>query len=137
MYLRSLPLGLLLSVLVVSACQREPVPSAPEAGSSGYATKRSGGGEVMFRVTPRGMEAGRFLVDVRVDTHSGDLAELDLRAATTLEASGRALHPIAPAALRGHHAGATLAFDLAEAPDRLEIVFTGVRGMPDVVLQWP
>ena len=110
---------------------------ASQRPAHGTGPARSSAGEVMFVLTPRAVSDGHFLVDVQVNTHSGDLAQLDLQAATELRVAGQTLRPVAPVTLRGHHARGRLEFALARAPDAYEIVIRGVRNMGDVTFRWP
>lgn len=125
--------GVLVLSLALVGCQR---PSAQAPAGGGYAT-RSSGGEVSFEITPRGMVDGRFVVDVRANTHSGDLAEVDLGGVVALAVDGRELRPARADRLQGHHAAGSVAFQISPAPARFEIVLRGVRSMPARRLQWP
>jgi hypothetical protein len=98
---------------------------------------RSNEGEVQFTLTPRDMSGGRFRVDIVVTTHSGDLAGLDLGAATELRAGGQTLRPVKAPALRGHHARGRLEFALDRIPETFEIVIRSVRGLGDLTFRWP
>lgn len=98
---------------------------------------RTNSGPVMFTLTPKGITDGRFRVDVRVNTHSGDLANLDLKADTVLRVGAQSLHPVKAPALRGHHAGGQLEFALERVPDAFEIVISGVRTQGDLTFRWP
>lgn len=108
----------------------------PTAAAPGFATKTTAG-DVSFDLTPRGIADGQFVIDVRVNTHRGELADLDLQKATTLHVGEQALHPTAPVSLAGHHAGGELRFALAEAPTTFSVTISGVRSMPDITTQWP
>lgn len=121
-----------VSALVTAAgCKR-----GSTAEPTSYAAK-STSGDVSFNLTPRGVENGHFLVDVRVDTHSGELGDLDLRDAATLQVGDRTYRPTDAVSLRGHHASGTLRFALAEAPANFAITIGGVRSMQDVTVRWP
>lgn len=110
----------------------------PVAATTGAASDtRSNEGPVQFHLTPLGVRDGTFQVAVQVDTHSGSLGDLDLRAATVLRAGGKAYRPVAPVSLGGHHAGARLVFALAERPEAFEITIEGVRDMGTVTYRWP
>jgi len=124
--------ALVLAGLVLGAC----TVASGNGESSGFEEKSSQG-EVSVRLTPRGVEEGQFLVEVRVDTHSGDLADLDLQKATALRVEGRTYRPTKAVRLGGHHSSGTLAFAVPEAPAQFEIVISGVRSMADVTFRWP
>ena len=94
-------------------------------------------GEVQFVLTPRDVSGGRFRVDVVVTTHSGDLRELDLGTAAELRVDGHTLRPVTAPALRGHHVSGRLEYELANVPEKFEIVIRGVRNMGDLTFRWP
>src|SRR6186997_2237532 len=125
----ALILALLLS-LQPSACR-----SAPDSAASTYATQTSPG-EVTFELTPR-MEGTRLVVNVHSDTHSGDLAEIDLARAFTLEIDGKSFKPVETKPLGGHHADGAVAFEVGSAPKAFSLTISGVRSSPDVKLAWP
>lgn len=134
---------MLTLVVALVACASEETPetspqveSSEEAATPGYAT-RSNTGDVMFDLTPRGIEDGRFLVDVRVNTHSGDLATVDLQASSRLRVGTTDYAPLEAVPLSGHHSMGVLAFDLDEAPESFEIVISGVRSLEDLSFRWP
>ncbi len=100
------------------------------------ATRRNEG-PIMFQLTPKGVEGEHFRVDIRVDTHSGDLSELNLKKQVRLKAGGRSYSPVTNVRMGGHHSGGILVFPLKEAPERFEIVILAVGTMGDVTFQWP
>ena len=100
------------------------------------ATRRNEGA-IRFQLTPRGVEDGHFRVDIRVDTHSGDLSNLNLKKQLRLKAGGRSYSPVTDVRLGGHHSGGTLIFPLKEAPERFEIVILAVGTMGDLTFKWP
>ena len=125
--------GLLLALALA-------IPGAQRAGAEPAwrgDPDRSNKGEVQFVLTPRDVKDGRFRVDVEVNTHGGDLAELNLQAATELRAEGKTLRPLEPVPLRGHHGKGRLEFQLDRLPDSFEIVIRGVRAMGDLTFRWP
>lgn len=112
--------------------------SADQGGSSwGDDPSRRNDGPITFMLTPKGMEGGQFLVDIRVDTHTGDLKELNLKKQVRLKIDGRSYAPTGEVRLRGHHAGGTLVFPLQHAPKQFEIVILAVGSMGDVRFNWP
>ena len=76
------------------------------------------------------------MIDFRVDTHSGDLSEIDLRRTVSFEVGEESYSPIEATSLRGHHAQGTLAFSLSEAPEHFVIVIAAVRDMGDLRFEW-
>ncbi|HXK19077.1 MAG TPA: hypothetical protein VNG33_14795 [Polyangiaceae bacterium] len=127
---RSLFVFVLVLPLQLFGCR-----TAPEAGSAGYATRTSSG-EVSFAITPR-LEGSRLVFNVHSDTHSGDLADLDLGKAFTLDADGKVYRPVETRAFRGHHSDGAVAFDVGTAPSRFSLTISGVRSAQDVKLAWP
>ena len=109
--------------------------SAPEAGVPTYATRVSKG-EISFALTPR-MEGTRLIVNIHSDTHSGDLAQLDLAKAVALDAGGKTFKPAETRPLAGHHADGFVAFEVGSAPSSFSLTISGVRSSPDVKLEWP
>ena len=109
--------------------------SAPDAPAPTYATQTSAG-EVSFEVTPR-MDGSRLVVTVHSDTHSGDLAEIDLAKAFTLEVDGKSLTPVSTKPLGGHHSDGFVAFEVGSAPKTFSLTISGVRSSRDVKLAWP
>lgn len=118
------------------------IPSARQAfeplsgGQTSYA-ERKNNGEVSFSLRPRGIEKGQFIIEIRVDTHSGNLAEIDLRKAVTLRAGGVDYKPVDASSMLGHHYRGTLAFALDAVPQNFEIKIRGVREMGELTFDWP
>lgn len=95
------------------------------------------GEKVMFTVTPKGLADGRLLFDMRVNTHEGELADLDLRGAVRLHFGERVLAPVEVPNLRGHHAGGVLAFAHDSLPKRFSLTIRNVPGEPTLRASWP
>jgi len=129
---RALTASVLASLLALAAGS---VASAEPAWRNDPVRRNEGA--VQFELTPRDVAGGRFRVDVVATTHSGDLAGLDLKAATELRVGGQSLRPVEAPALRGHHARGRLEFALERVPDAFEIVIRGVRSMGDATFRWP
>jgi hypothetical protein len=83
------------------------------------------------------MDGSRLVVTVHSDTHSGDLAEIDLARAFTLDVGGKALKPVETKPLGGHHSDGFVAFDVGTAPEAFSLTISGVRSSRDVKLTWP
>lgn len=94
-------------------------------------------GPIMFELTPQGVAGGQFLVEIRVDTHAGNLGSLDLIKQVRLKADGRSYSPVKATRLGGHHAGGTMVFPLNVAPKRFEIIILAVGTMGDLTFRWP
>ena len=121
--------GVLLTGLACSS-------SATTAAARPYET-RSNRGDVSFEVTPREPVDSSFTFDIKADTHSGDLAELDLTRVVRLEANGETYHPVRASKLRGHHATASVTFEIARVPARFTLAIATVRNMDEIRFDWP
>lgn len=130
--MKYLSLFLLPAMVITLSCSSKGAGSTPE----GYAT-RSSEGEVSFQLTPQTVVNGKFTVNLRVDTHSGDLADLDLREAMTLHAADKTYKPVSGSSLSGHHATGSVAFDIERIPDSFFIIIAGVRNMKELKFEWP
>lgn len=109
--------------------------SAPDAGAPTYATRTSPG-EVSFELTPR-VEGTRLIFNVHSDTHSGDLAQIDLANAFALDAGGKTYKPVETRPMAGHHADGFVAFEVGSAPSSFSLTISGVRSSREVKLEWP
>lgn len=106
------------------------------SAQKGYAT-RSNEGEISFQLTPQAPANGRLTVSVRADTHSGDLAEVDLRRVMQLHAAGKAYRPVSASTLGGHHSAGSVVFEIERLPSSFSITITGVRDMGELRFEWP
>ena len=98
---------------------------------------RSSQGDISLRLTPRVSTPGRLTIDVAADTHSGDLAEVNLRGAMALRVNGQVYRPIEASSLAGHHAEGSVTFALPDVPDHFTITIAGVRNMDELRFEWP
>jgi hypothetical protein len=110
--------------------------SSTDTATSAWATK-SAGRDVMIKLTPKGVEDGLLTVAVRVDTHSGDLANLDLKKAARLVVGDKEVVPTQVPILTGHHAGGDFVFPVDAPPERFVITLSGVRGEAELRFSWP
>lgn len=101
-----------------------------------YPTRNSEG-DVSFALTPQAPAKGRFTVNVGADTHSGDLAEVDLRRVMVLHAAGKTYRPVTASTFSGHHGSGSVAFELEQVPTSFFITITGVRNMGELKFAWP
>lgn len=101
-----------------------------------FSTKRTAG-DISFALTPRTTAENHLVVDVRADTHSGDLADLDLSQLVSVEIDGSVYQPIAATRLGGHHGSASVTFDIGVDLDRFTVAIGAVRGMDEQRLDWP
>jgi len=94
-------------------------------------------GQVSLRASPTWADTA-LVIELSVNTHSGDLSAIDLRRQARLRVGDAVLEPAVTGALGGHHARATLVFRMALRP---AVPFTlEIRDVPDVAvrtLTWP
>ncbi len=104
----------------------------------------AGGVTVTARYLGQTPQAVRF--QVKLDTHTADLGQFDLKSSVTLRNdAGSAVRPLDPKALGGHHAEGELAFPATDSAGRavvgestryLELVVVNLAGVPERVLRW-
>jgi hypothetical protein len=104
----------------------------------------AGGVTVTARYLGQTPQAVRF--QVKLDTHTADLGQFDLKSSVTLRNdAGAAVRPLDPKALGGHHAQGELAFPATDSAGRavvgestryLELVVVNLAGVPERVLRW-
>ncbi len=122
------------------ACQTKGSGAPPadttskSAEPARYAT-RSVKGEVSLELTPQMTNQG-LVVTFHPETHSGDLADIDL-AKVRLEADGKTYEPLASKPMSGHHGDGSVTFDLKTAPQRFSITMGEVRGSGPLRFEWP
>ena len=126
------PAAVLLSMLLGAgglAAQEGP------SGDTTYATQESSG-EVTLALTPSWRD-GALLVDLRANTHSVDLSQINLGTQVRLLVGDTALAPTEAGSLDGHHATVQLVFPLAERPDVFTIEITDIPDVAQRTLTWP
>jgi len=126
-----LMLALALATTTTGGC-----PKA-EAPAGGPFSTRSTAGSVSLDLTPRLEANGHLSIAVRANTHSGDLADLDLASLMTLQVGSKTYRPTAAGRLGGHHASATVTFAVEGRPSRFSVTLAPVREMPEQRLEWP
>jgi len=122
-------LTLAVLALVVVACRSS-------RGGGEFATRKSQG-EVGIQLTPRAAAGGRLVLELRADTHSGDLATLDLGSLVTLESAGKTYRAVESSPLSGHHGTGSVTFELGVKPDRFTVVLGPIRGTAAQRFDWP
>ncbi|MHB0947573.1 MAG: hypothetical protein ACYC3Q_00825 [Gemmatimonadaceae bacterium] len=95
-------------------------PRSTRLESVTYEPKESEG-PVTFAVAPV-WDRGRLELRLSANTHSGDLAAIDLWKAVRVVAGPDTLRPAGAEPLAGHHAQARVSFLLPEAPDEFTVV---------------
>ena len=110
------------------------------------AEKKDEAGGVTVTATYLGRTAQAVRFQVKLDTHTADLSQFDLKNSVTLRNdAGAAVRPLDPKALGGHHAEGELSFPATDAGGRavvgestryLELVVVNLAGVPERVLRW-
>ena len=131
----SVVVALALSVIVMTACSSQD--SRGEASYQAVYETRSSQGDISFDVTPRVTEKGQLVVDLSANTHTGDLADLDLTALVSLLADDKTYRPVEATALEGHHSVASVTFDVDSLPSRFTVTIAATRGMEELRFEWP
>ena len=93
-------------------------------------------GDILMDLTPKGIENGKFAVDISVNTHSIDLSQFDLMQITTLEYEGKAIKVAAAPKLSGHHSSGTLVFDTGKDIKNFKITIKGIPAVDERVFEW-
>ncbi len=132
----------LLVAATLVACQSTNNSSSPPADTSSktapaaeYAT-RSSNGEVSLELTPHMTNRG-LVVDFHPETHSGELADIDLATVVKLEADGKTYSPVASTRMSGHHGDGSVTFDVKAPPGRFAVTISDVRGSGPQRFEWP
>lgn len=103
--------------------------------AGGYETQESAD-TVTLEVQPRWAD-GLLLVEVSANTHSVELATLDLTGAVRLVVDEVEYAPVDAGSLSGHHASTTLRFEVPERPAAFRILIQDVPDSPLRILSWP
>lgn len=125
---------LLLAVIAFAASLA--LSCAKETALPGSFPSRTNDGAISFTLTPRS-EKGNLVVEVRANTHSGDLATLDLTRAMVMEVEGKIFHPTMAGSLTGHHASTTVTFEPGVIPAAFAIKLASGRESGNLVFRWP
>lgn len=125
------------SIVVAMALFSATGLSAQEQANTdgGYETQESAG-TVALELQPRWAD-GLLLVEVSANTHSVDLATLDLAGDVRLVVDEVEYAPVEAGSLSGHHARATLRFEVPERPAAFRIMIQDVPDSPLRILSWP
>lgn len=130
--MRRFTVFLAVAALLVSAA----VLDAQESQRAASYEAQVSTGQVSLEARPEWRE-GRMAVSLSANTHSVDLSTLDLAESVRLVIGETEYAPVEAGSLSGHHARATLVFELPERPAAFTL---RIRDVPDVkerVLQWP
>lgn len=93
-------------------------------------------GDTLVDLTPKGMENGKFVVDVSINTHSVDLSQFDLMRITDLGYDGKTIKPVSAPELSGHHNSGTLVFDTGKEIKSFKIMIKGIPAVDERVFEW-
>lgn len=129
-------IGLLILVIIASGCATQNIDETTlEHSKLNFETKISES-EVTIELTPKEFENGKLYVDIGVNTHSGNLADYDLNALTTLEFEGKSIKPSSAPKLSGHHNSGTLVFDIGKELDNFKIVVINLPEIQERIFEW-
>lgn len=128
----TLGLGLTLAAVRPNAAQTTP----PASAQTPQFEEQVSPGAITLRVRPV-LEDTVLVFEVGVDTHSGDLASLDLATAMRLRIGDREAVPTHATKLDGHHGTARVTFRMTEVPERFVLLIAGVGDDPARELEWP
>src|SRR3989338_2835199 len=92
-------------------------------------------GDALVELMPKGIENGKFAVDMSINTHSVDLSQFDLMQTTALEYDGKAIKPISAPELSGHHSSGALIFDVSKELKNFKIIIKGVPAVDERVFE--
>lgn len=93
-------------------------------------------GQVSLEARPE-WRGGRLVVSLSANTHSVNLSTVDLAQSVRLVIGDQEFAPAEAGSLSGHHARATLVFQISAQPEAFQL---RIRDVPDVeerVLEWP
>jgi hypothetical protein len=120
---------------VAQARQHQDGVVGTHAQDTTYAKQRSEG-EVTLEIWPQ-WQGSQLIVEVKANTHSVDLSKVDLETQVRLIVGDSEYTPTQTGSLTGHHAGATLVFQLVDRPSSFTIEIRDVPDVPLRVLTWP
>ncbi len=134
---------LALIIFIVGCTSDNSIPSGENNNKNvlqpAFKTVSTGGtgsGDVLIELTPKGMEDGKFEVDILLNTHSVDLSQFDLVKITLLEYEGKLIKPVSAPELSGHHGSGTLAFDTGKEIKNFKIIIKGIPAVEERVFEW-
>jgi hypothetical protein len=131
-----LPL-ILAAVLIVNGCTSDRNDSPqPQSEKLDYEVKTSPG-EVTIDLIPERYENKVLYVTGYFNTHTVDLARLNLRDTVRLKTSNNEIMPLQVPRLNGHHSSGTFVFNIEEMPDSFSILIKGVPDIEERIMTWP
>ncbi len=128
--------------IVTVACQSrseaKPEPEGRAAAPGVMGVTRKSDGRATVELTPKDYAQGKLTVEIRVNTHTvDDLDKYDLSELTTLEWTGKAVHPTSAPKLRGHHNTGALVFPVTPLPNAFSIIIRGLDEPAVRTFTWP
>jgi len=117
------------------AAENKAVPSAGNAFEP-VLTGTTGQGDVAIELVPKGIQEGKFIVQIEANTHSVNLGQFNLKEITTLEYNGKLLNPESAPALSSHHSSGTLVFGVGEEITSFTIKINGIPKIEERVFEW-
>jgi hypothetical protein len=118
------------------ACQKDSSTSPATKTDTRFSTKTVSG-DVSFAIQPVVKKGAPFRLEIKMDTHSGDLGDLNLKSSLRLVVGEKTLAPSTVKATSGHHAKTVVTFDLTEPIDRFSVTLSGIRDMKPQTVSWP
>ena len=125
----------LVVLIVLVGCSTEQQITTSESQGNKLLTKSSQG-TVSIDLTPHKVSNGNLVVDIAVNTHSGDLSEFDLLQLVTLEFDGTTIKPKSAPQLQGHHSSGELVFDVKEDISNFKIIIKDIPDIEERVFEW-
>lgn len=132
---RAATIGLLLAGGSGQAIEAQVRTVGPGTAAPTFEEKTSKG-SIALKIRPAWTDS-TLVFEIAADTHSGDLANLDLRKAVRLRLNGREIEPVDATALSGHHGTATVRFRLPAPPEKFGLTLRNVGDVAEQVLEWP
>lgn len=119
-----------------SGAGRQDKAASENRNMPGYNTKNSNS-QVSIDLTPNGFSDGKLYIDASFNTHSGDLADYNLKELVGLYVDGKVIQPSSVPKLSWHHGEGTFVFDLDNQPKQFTIKIRGIPEIEERTFSWP
>lgn len=149
---KTLSFMLFIGLVAIAGCTDDAEPNSisniPNAGSNidkkntnaalfeSVSTGSLDNGDALVELAPKGMQNGKFAVELSINTHSVDLTQFDLMQITALEYGEKSVKPIAAPQLSGHHSSGELIFNVGEEIKSFKIIIKGIPAVEERVFEW-